>query len=59
MDYSDPDDIECVKLKEGVQTIDGIQAEVVVSKNEPDELIMEIKIDGVVQVEMMEIYLLG
>ena len=49
VDYRDPDDIECGKLKEGVQTIDGIQAEVIISKNEPDEFILELKIDGVLQ----------
>jgi len=49
VDYSDPDDVECVKLKEGVQTIDGEQVEVVVVKNEPEELIIELKIDGVVR----------
>ena len=49
VDYRDPDDIECIKLKEGGQTIDGIQAEAIISKNEPDELILEIKIDGVLQ----------
>ena len=48
VDYRDPDDVECVKVKEGVQTIDGEQVEVVIVKNEPEELIMEIKIDGVV-----------
>ena len=49
VDYKDPDDIECIKLKKGIQTVDGVQAEVIISKNEPDELIMEIKIDGVVR----------
>lgn len=47
VDYSDPDDIVCGKLKKGVQTVDGVQAEVIIIKNEPDELIMEVKIDGV------------
>ena len=37
----------CNKLKEGVQTIDGEQLEVTITKNEPDEMILEIKLGGV------------
>ena len=37
----------CNKLKEGVQTIDGEQLEVTITKNEPDEMIVEIKFGGV------------
>ena len=37
----------CNKLKEGVQTIDGEQLEVTITKNEPDEMIVEIKRGGV------------
>ena len=40
---------ECVKLKEGVQTIDEAQVEVTITKNEPDEMIVEIKLDGILQ----------
>ena len=37
----------CNKLKEGVQTINGEQLEVTITKNEPDEMILEIKLGGV------------
>ena len=39
----------CNKLKEGVQTINGGQLEVTIKKNEPDEMIWELKIGGVVR----------
>jgi hypothetical protein len=37
----------CNKLKEGVQTINGEQLEFTITKNEPDEMILEIKLGGV------------
>jgi hypothetical protein len=37
----------CNKLKEGVQTINGEQLKVTITKNEPDEMILEIKLGGV------------
>jgi hypothetical protein len=37
----------CNKLKEGVQTINGEQLEVTITKNEPDEMILEIILGGV------------
>ena len=41
------EDSECTKLKEGVQTLELGQIEVTITKNEPDEMIVEIKINGV------------
>jgi len=37
----------CNKLKDGFQTIEGDQLEATITKNEPDEMIVEIKYGGV------------
>ena len=46
VDTSD-DDTECTKLKRGAQTIDGEEIEVTITKNEPNEMIVEIQLNGV------------
>jgi hypothetical protein len=46
VDLYNEDVPECYKIKRGAQIADGDQIEVTVLKNEPNEMILEIKYDG-------------
>ena len=47
VDTDDEGEVLCIRMKEGVQTIEGEQMEASIVKNEPNEMILELKIGGV------------